>query len=120
MRGRSRQEGAGFGPTSLSPRGGDTGQARRPEPQPGALGLCPSEPLSLKSWPTLPSNYHLSSTGAHVITHAPLKGLFKFFFFFFLGPNLRHMEVLGLGVKSELQLLAYTPATATRDPSIGI
>ena len=33
--------------------------------------------------------------------------------FCFLGPNPRHMEVPGLGVKSELQLLAYTTATAT-------
>ena len=29
----------------------------------------------------------------------------------------RYMEVIGLGVKSELQLLAYTIATATWDPS---
>ena len=34
----------------------------------------------------------------------------------FLGPNLRHMEVPRLGVKSELQVLAYTTATATPDP----
>ena len=30
---------------------------------------------------------------------------------------MRHMEVPRLGVKSELQLPAYTTATATRDPS---
>ena len=30
-----------------------------------------------------------------------------------LRPALQHMEVLRLGVKSELQLLAYTTATAT-------
>ena len=35
-----------------------------------------------------------------------------FFFFFFFGLHLQHMEVPGLGVKSELQLLAYTTATA--------
>ena len=34
---------------------------------------------------------------------------------FFLGPHSRHMEVPRLGVESELQLLAYTTATATRD-----
>ena len=34
------------------------------------------------------------------------------FFFFFLGPYLPHMEVLSLGVESELQL----PATATATP----
>ena len=38
-------------------------------------------------------------------------------FFDFLGPHLRYMEVPRLGVESELQLPAYTTATATRDPS---
>ena len=37
--------------------------------------------------------------------------------FVFLGPHLQHMEVPRLGVKSELQLPAYTTATATRDLS---
>ena len=36
------------------------------------------------------------------------------FFFFFLGLHLQHMRVPRLGVESELQLLAYTTATATR------
>ena len=35
----------------------------------------------------------------------------------FLGPHLRHMEVPRLGVELELQLLAYTTATATQDLS---
>jgi len=41
-----------------------------------------------------------------------------FFFFFpcFLGLHPRHMEVPRLGVKLELQLLAYTTATVTWDP----
>ena len=39
------------------------------------------------------------------------------FIFVFLGSHLRHMEVLRLGVESELQLLAYTTATATPDLS---
>ena len=45
-------------------------------------------------------------------------GFFFFFFFFFvlLGPHPRHMEVLMLGGELELQLPAYTTATATRDP----
>ena len=34
----------------------------------------------------------------------------------FLGLHPRHMEVPRLGVKSELQLLAYATATATQDP----
>ena len=42
---------------------------------------------------------------------------FSFFFFFsFLVPPLRHMEVPRLGVELELQLLAYTIATAMGDP----
>ena len=41
-----------------------------------------------------------------------------FLFFFLLGTHLWHMEVPRLGVKSELQLLAYITATATTlDPS---
>ena len=39
-------------------------------------------------------------------------------FFVLLGLHLRHMEVPKLGVESELQLLAYTTATATPDPSL--
>ena len=38
-------------------------------------------------------------------------------FFVFLGPHPQHMDVPRLGVESELQLLAYTTATATPDPS---
>ena len=41
-----------------------------------------------------------------------------FFFLCFLGPHLLHMEVPRLGVQSELQLLAYTTAIATWDPSL--
>ena len=43
--------------------------------------------------------------------------LFLFINFFILGPHLRHMEVPSLGVELELQLLAYTTATAMGDPS---
>ena len=35
----------------------------------------------------------------------------------FLGPRPQHMEVPRLGVKLGLQLLAYTTAIATADPS---
>ena len=38
-------------------------------------------------------------------------------YFVFLEPHLQHMEVPQLGVEAELQLPAYTTATATRDPS---
>ena len=43
--------------------------------------------------------------------------LFIYLFIFFLGLYLWHMEVLRLGVKSELQPPAYTTATAVQDPS---
>ena len=39
------------------------------------------------------------------------------FSLFFLGPHPRHTEVPRLGVKSKLQLPAYTAAIATWDPS---
>ena len=41
----------------------------------------------------------------------------QFFFFFFLGLYQRHMEVPRLGVKVEIQLLAYITATAMQDLS---
>ena len=43
--------------------------------------------------------------------------LLSFFFSCFLGPNLRHMEVLRLGFEWELQLLVTAIATAMPDPS---
>ena len=48
---------------------------------------------------------------AESLTHA------SSFFFFFLGLNMRHMEVPRLGIQSELQLPAYTTATAKWDLS---
>ena len=42
---------------------------------------------------------------------------FCLFVFAFLGPHVQHMEVPRLGIESELQLPAYTTATATPDPS---
>ena len=41
----------------------------------------------------------------------------SFFFFVFLGPHPQHMEVPRPEVESELQLPAYTSATATPDLS---
>ena len=40
----------------------------------------------------------------------------KKFFLVFLGPHAWHMEDPRVGVESELQMLAYTTATATWDP----
>ena len=57
----------------------------------------------------------LREMGGHAIRVAQ-SGL-HFFFFFFLEPHLQHMEVPRLGVKSELQVLAYATATAVLDPS---
>ena len=42
-------------------------------------------------------------------------GRLYYFFFFFLGPHLQHMEIPKLGVESELQVLAYTTVTAMWD-----
>ena len=39
-------------------------------------------------------------------------------FWVFLGLHPQHMKVPRLGVESELQLPAYTTATATQDPSL--
>ena len=43
--------------------------------------------------------------------------IYLFIYFAFLGLHLRHMEVPGPGVKSELQLPAYTIATEMWDLS---
>ena len=43
--------------------------------------------------------------------------IFKFFYFCFLGPHLQDVEVSRLGAELELQLPAYTTATATQDPT---
>ena len=49
----------------------------------------------------------------HILKDGEKMGLKGDFFFFLNGPYLWHMEVPRLGVESELQLLAYTTATAT-------
>ena len=52
----------------------------------------------------------------HILTNTC--DLLTFFFFpVFLGLHLQHMEIPRLGVKLELQLLAYAIVTATPDPS---
>ena len=55
-----------------------------------------------------------SSECLHILTQSFC--LFVFLFCF-LGSHLRHMEVPRLGVESELQLLAYSTATAMQDLS---
>ena len=50
--------------------------------------------------------------------HSPVVSLPLFLFYFiFLGLHLWHMEVSRLGVKTGLQLQAYTTATAALDPT---
>ena len=53
----------------------------------------------------------------HVNCPVFLAPLIYLFIFCFLGLHLWHMEVPRLGIKLELQLLAYTTATAMQDPS---
>ena len=48
------------------------------------------------------------------------KNTVTFYLFFVLGPHLRHTEVPGLGVKAELQLLAYVTATATQGSELSL
>ena len=66
-------------------------------------------------------NRELEVTGNFLLSPVELGfvGLSFSFFSVFLEPHPRHMEVPKLGVESELQLLAYTTATATAtwDPS---
>ena len=52
-----------------------------------------------------------------LISYRMSLSFFFFLFFCFLGPYPWHTEVLSLGVYSELQLPAYTTATATPDLS---
>ena len=56
-------------------------------------------------------------TAYHVSFVLPVLFLKFYLFIFFLGLHPRHMEAPKLGVKSELQLPAYTTAIAISDPS---
>ena len=47
-----------------------------------------------------------------------LDACIPFFFLHFLQPHLRHVEVVRLGIKPELQLLAYATAMAMHDLSL--
>ena len=49
-----------------------------------------------------------------------IKFIFIFIVFVFLGPHPSHMEIPRLGVELELWPLAYTTATAVRDPSLSL
>ena len=61
-----------------------------------------------------------STTAHHFLSfsfHFSTLFAFSVLFCCFLGPHPQHMEVPRLGVELELQLLAYTAATAKQDPS---
>ena len=58
---------------------------------------------------TLPRPFTFIYFVMHLLIHLHI-------YFLFLGPHPQRMEVPRLGVQSELQLPAYTTATATQDP----
>ena len=60
---------------------------------------------------------HILMDTSQVLNLLSHNGNSSFILFSFLWPRLWHMEVPRPGVKLELQLLAYTIATATQDPS---
>ena len=66
--------------------------------------------------PSLNNQHETNSVPIYFPIYFPFYLFIYFLFLCFLGPHLQHMEVPRLGVKSELQLLAYTTAT-TQDPS---
>ena len=75
--------------------------------------------------PVSPTSFQCRGTPAHpegtLTTFStqlwPRHSILFYCIVFFLGPHPQHMEVLRLAVKSELQLQAYTTATATGDLS---
>ena len=79
---------------------------------------------SSKHFQTFRSCFHCWMDSTPRPTPSPVPPLLfsssSFFFFFFfcsLGPHPQYMEIPRLGVELELQLPAYTTATAMPDPS---
>ena len=69
---------------------------------------------------TLQQRASRAATLAYQMPHGMGDSHVIFFFFpFFLGPHLRHMEVPGLGVEFELQLLACATVSATNTAAHG-
>ena len=72
---------------------------------------CPPVPMERSFRPGQRVTAHVSVDASFTEgkkSHQKKKSLFSFFSF--LGLHLRHMEVPRLGIKSELQLPAYTTA----------
>ena len=79
-------------------------------PQAGLVVIC--------MWPTLVAAPGIQpAEGEEGVPDSPTVFCFVLFCFGFLGLHTQHMEAPRLRVESELQLLAYIPATATPDPS---
>ena len=82
----------------------------QPAPTPAEPGPCPGG--QDKAGDEKPVFSEQQPRGAPRMCHYII-----LFFFFFLGPHPRHMEVPRLGVQLELQLPACARATATPDLS---
>ena len=98
----------------MTRQGHDTHSSSRP----GRTCLRVQESkLRWQTWWLASRDYH-DLLGFHKSIHSQnLPCVLFFYFLVFLGPYPQHMEVPRPGVETELQLSAYTTATATRDPS---
>ena len=76
---------------------------------------------SLLSWSVLGWFLHLAGPQfPHLYSGAYNIFIYLFLFFVFLGPHSKYMDVPRLGVEWELELPAYTTATAMRDPKLSL
>ena len=110
-------------PTTLSDTGSESEMGRDVCLKSSATGLYSTAPQNksnawgaliqtfLRTMPLCIKSLSLFKDGS------PISYVYSFCFILFLGPHLKHMEILRLGIKLELQLLAYTIATAMRDSS---
>ena len=82
---------------------------------PGCVALCATEAGQWKNCGLKDSEKRSPPEPCSSVSLVPSfsSSSSSFFFFCFLGPHLRHIEVPRIGVKSELELPAYTTATAT-------
>ena len=105
------------GPHTRRRVGGEAEQGHSPPPGSPSWLMIPSS-----SYPHPPHHIQSLNTScppssisiAPTLIQIPSSSAFSFLFFF--RPHPRHMKVPRLGFKSELQLLAYTTATAMPDP----
>ena len=88
------------------------------------LFLPPGDTKKRSASPTQALPLARGGQASHAVRKKPILRLLRFvvylfysFILVFLGPHLWHMEVPRLGVQSELQLPAYTTATAMWDLS---